>query len=155
MLREFRSMNYLTTAEGLTRVISQVSWVQSELVSVSPKVHSVISIADAGQFHSKGTAWRKLLDSSLYDLSKLMARKCPHFFEPKSEEFKAYLNRCFDAWCAAFTHFDTLKLSMIEYSSTRQLSFPAYMKQYVNKTLLAIRRKDLERSLSVSVFESK
>ena len=119
----------------------KVSWVRSEFVSTSAKIQSVTSISDASVFHQKGTTWRKLLDSSLYDLAKLIASKCPYFMEPNSEPYRAYFNQCFEAWCASFHSFDTMRSSMIEYSHTRQLSFLAYMKQNVNKTLISIRKK--------------
>lgn len=121
------------------------AWVMSQLVSLSPKIQSVVGVSDASHFITKGTVWRKILDSALNDFAKLVEQNYPYHFEPKSPEFKAYLNISLKAWHQAFDHFDVLKSAMIEYSSTRQMSFPSYMKHQVYKTLLVRRKRKPKR----------
>jgi len=116
----------------------------SELITASSKIQHVISITDATQFVEKGTVWRKLLDSSLYDLSKWMISKYPYEFEPKNDHFKAFFDIVFDAWCGSFEHFESMKSTLIEYS-TKRMSFLAYMRWLVKKNhLLMRRRQDLK-----------
>ena len=117
------------------------------MVSSSGKIQSVVAVSDVEVFRHKGTVWRKMLDSALYDFSKMIAHNwalCSHGDQsPRNEEasFKRFVDRCFEVWCSAFPHFKAMCGEKIEYSSSRQLSFQAYMKQSVNKTLIVARRK--------------
>lgn len=118
------------------------SLVISELIMTSSKIQHVVGVTAATDFVQKGTVWRKLLDSSLYDFSKWMVSKYPHEFDPKSDDFKAFFDVCFQAWCGAFKHFELLRFTKIECSAKNRMCFPAYMRHHLKMFLLIRRRQE-------------
>ena len=91
-----------------------------------------------------------MLDSSLYDFAKSIVHKWAIIRKQQQQEppaddvedgflFKVFADQCFQEWCSAFPYFDRMRAEKVEYSSSRQYSFQAYMKQNVNKILCKFR----------------
>ena len=126
----------------------------SELIMASSKIPVLLGVADATNFVEKGTVWRKLLDSSLYDFSKWIFSKYPWKFELKSDRFKTFFDIVFQAWCGAFKHFELLKSTKIKCGPEKRLFFPAYMRYMVKTHLQNLRRQELQRKKLYPVSNS-